>query len=218
MQSCRAGSSCTSDCLAHTSCKGPVTGWNICPRNSCGADMLPHLRWHYGTASNLCCLACAIPDQASLLTHPLTQMHSQGRGPFSALPILILLLHPCGNALQDAARPTVLLLLLQKALQLAAEQPSAVSRASLQSRSKQEREESWPVSLATSVCHQVCPCIRHPCKSSLHNTSLYHYYRTKQVLKALVTAETSRRQATSMQCSTGCDHISLGDIAGCDQQ
>lgn len=55
--------------------------------------------------------------------------------------------------LQDAARPTVLLLLLQKALQLSAEPPSDVSKASRQSQGKQE--ESWPVALATSVCHQV---------------------------------------------------------------
>ena len=65
----------------------------------------------------------------------------------------------------------MLLLLLQKALQLGAEQPSAVSEASLQSQSKQKQEESWPIGLATSLCHQVRPriapaCIRNPCIGS----------------------------------------------------
>ena len=88
-------------------------------------------------------------------------IHSLGM-PFLALRII------CTSDLvtvsvQDAARPTVLLLLLQQALHLSAEEPSAASQVLLLSRNKQKQEESWPVALATSVCHQVHPCIRQPC-------------------------------------------------------
>lgn len=94
------------------------------------------------------------------------KMHPQLR---DALPIM------CTSDLvpvfvQDAARPTVLLLLLQQALHLSAEEASAASQASLQSRSKQKQEESWPVALATSVCHQVHSCIRQPCITLACNT------------------------------------------------
>ena len=54
--------------------------------------------------------------------------------------------------MQDAARPVVLSLLLQKALQLSTGESNA-AQASAGSLAK--CEESWPVALANSVCHQV---------------------------------------------------------------
>lgn len=58
-----------------------------------------------------------------------------------------------GVAVQDAARPVLLLLLLQKALQLSANKPQDATKASVEPLVRQE--ESWPVALANSVCHQV---------------------------------------------------------------
>ena len=56
-------------------------------------------------------------------------------------------------ALQDAARPVALLLLLQKALQVSADLPVDPTKTAGQPLAQQE--ESWPAALANSVCHQV---------------------------------------------------------------
>lgn len=111
----------------------------------------------------------------------------------------------------------MLLLLLQKALQLAAEQPSEVSEASLQSRSKAKQEESWPVGLATSVCQQVRPCLRNsvqgtPAQDPLYDTPVQKHAiacMPDHTLEAPVTAETTRPQVRLVPTVTGWHQISL---------
>ena len=57
---------------------------------------------------------------------------------------------------QDAARPVVLSLLLQKALRL-----SSAGMDSLSAQPSTKHEDSWPVVLANSVCHQVSLLLWH---------------------------------------------------------
>lgn len=63
---------------------------------------------------------------------------------------------------QDAARPVVLSLLLQKALQL-----SSAGMDSVSAQPFAKREDSWPVVLANSVCHQVSLLLCHAICSKL---------------------------------------------------